>query len=304
MKKIDNKILFLSLFLGIILYLGFNSPLRADEEMRAFPADPVPQIVKAVPIDHDFTFVGERVPLENFDALERLDRELIINTYRHSSTLQILKNSKRYFPLIERIFKEQGIPEDFKYLLVAESAFQNATSSAGAKGFWQFMKSAAKEMGLEVNKEIDERYNIEKSTLAACKYIRQNFNRFGNWTLAAAAYNIGPTKLKSELKNQEESSFYNLNLNSETSRYLFRILAFKEILSNPEKFGYYLSPQDFYQPLDQYYLVEVDTTIPSLAKFAHEHGTTYRMLKIYNPWLKSSRLPDKSRRKYYIKIPK
>ncbi len=294
----------LLLLLGILVYTGFSNKLRADEEMRAFPADPVSQVINAVPIDHDFTFVGERVPLENFDVLERLDRELIINTYRHSSTLQILKNSRRYFPVVERILKEQGIPEDFKYLMVAESAFQNATSPVGAKGFWQFMKSAAKEMGLEVNKEIDERYNLEKATLAAAKYLRQNFDRFGSWTLAAASYNIGPTRLKSEMKKQEESSFFDLNLNSETSRYLFRILAFKEILSNPEKFGYYLGPEDFYQPLDQFYLVEVDTTIPSLAKFAHEHGTTYRMLKLYNPWLKSSRLPDKSRRKYYIKIPK
>ena len=303
MKRLYSYILVAILSGFLVLSVNYNL-LRADEEMRAFPSDPVPQIIKAVPINHDFFFVGERVPLENFDVLERLDRELIINTYRHSSTLQILKNTKRYFPVVERILREQGIPEDFKYLMVAESAFQNATSPAGAKGFWQFMKSAAKEMGLEVNKDIDERYNLEKATLAASKYIRQNFNRFGSWTMAAAAYNIGPTKLKNEIKKQEEKSFFDLNLNSETSRYIFRILAFKEILSNPEKFGYYLGPEDYYQPLDQFYLVEVNSTIPGLAKFAHENGTTYRMLKLYNPWLKTSRLPNKSRRKYYVKIPK
>ncbi len=302
MKRFQSYI-FPALLSAALLYSALSPQLRADNLMGAFPSDPVQQIINPVPIDHEFKFVGERVPLENFDVLERLDRELIINTYRHSSTLQILKQSRRYFPVIEPILKEQGIPEDFKYLMVAESAFLNATSSSGAKGFWQFMKKAAKEMGLEVNKDIDERYNLEKATLAACKYLRQNFRRFGNWTLAAAAYNIGPTKLKSELKEQEEQSFYDLNLNSETSRYLFRILAFKEIMSNPEKFGYYLNPEDYYQPLNKFYLVEVDNTIPDLAKFAHEHGTSYRMLKIYNPWLRTGRLPDKSRRKYYIKIP-
>ena len=274
----------------------------SNEKVESNPS--LPQIIKAIDIDDHFHFAGEKVPVDNFDVAERLDRELTVNAYWQSSTMLNIKAASRYFPVIESILRENGIPDDFKYLAVAESALRNAKSSAGARGFWQFLKPAAREMGLEVNTDIDERYNLELSTRAACKYLKKNFNRFGNWTMAAAAYNAGPTRISKEKEKQKESSYYNLNLNEETSRYIFRIIALKEIMSNPEAFGFYPEPKDLYQPLTNYTIMQVDYQIDNLADFAHKYGITYRMLKVYNPWLRTDRLPNKSKKLYYIKIPK
>ena len=262
----------------------------------------LPQIIEPVDLNRKFVFAGEVMP-NNFDTKERLDRELSVNAYWHSSTLLNIKAAHRYFPIIEPILKSYNIPDDFKFLAVAESNLRNVSSPASAKGFWQFRKLAAKEFGLEVNSEVDERYHVEKATEAACKYLKQLYSRFGNWTNAAAAYNVGPTNFKRILENQGENSFYDLNLNDETSRYVFRLIAMKEIMSAPDKYGYYLDTYEKYSPLMEYDLVTVDKSVESWGDFAKEHNISYRMLKIYNPWLRDTKLTV-IKNTYQIKIPK
>lgn len=283
-------------FISLML-ASFLEPVEKEEHE-------FPQKVKPVPIKGSYSFAGEELPLDNFDVKERLDRELTVNTYWQSSTILNIKNAAKYFPLIEPILQEQNIPADFKYLAVAESALRHATSSAGAKGFWQFLRPAAREMGLEVNKDIDERYNIELSTRAACQYLKQNYNRFGSWTAAAAAYNTGPSRLSREMQMQKETSYYDLNLSEETMRYVFRIVALKEIMKNPDEYGFIITPEDTYTPRQDYEVMEVDYQIDDLADFAHDNGISYRELKIFNPWMRTNRLPNKSRKLYHIKIPK
>lgn len=260
------------------------------------------QKIKSVNLDRTFDFAGEPVPL-NEDTRERLDRELSVNAYWQSTTLLNLKMAYKHFPIVEKILKENGIPEDFKYLAVAESGFRNLTSSASAKGYWQFMKPAATEMGLEISDEVDERMHIEKSTKAACGYIKQMYKRFGSWTNVAGAYNVGPTSFARTLAEQKENSYYDINVNDETSRYLFRVIAIKEIVKNPQDFGYYLEDQHKYISHPNLKSVSVTSTIPSLADFAHEHGTTYRLLKYYNPWLTSTKLTVQTGKNYSIKVP-
>lgn len=293
------------LLTGCILVVCLMTlPINADNDIESSEKmiANLPQVVEAVDLEKSYSFAGEPMP-SHFDAMERLDRELLVNAYWQSSTLLNLKSANRYFPTIEKILSEEGVPDDFKYLAVAESSLRHVSSPANAKGFWQFRKLAAKEFGLEVNDEVDERYHIEKSTRAACQYLKQLYNRFGSWTNAAAAYNLGPTNLSKALNDQKEESYYDLNLNSETSRYLFRLIAIKEILQNPQKFGFYLSPNELYQPLDNYYEVEVSSSIENWADFADQYNVSYRMLKVYNPWLRDSKLTVIKNR-YKIKIPK
>ena len=210
----------------------------------------------------------------------------------------------RYFPVIEPILKEHGIPDDFKYLAVAESSLSNATSPAGAKGFWQFMKGSADDYGLEVNSEVDERYHLEKATRAACKYLKKYRERLGSWVNTAAAYNMGPTGFENEVDKQKTDNYFNMNLNEETGRYVFRIIAIREILQDPEKFGYNIPDEEKYAPLNDFAVVTTDEAIPNLGDFAKKYNTTYRMLKIYNPWLLSYKLTNSKKKTYYIKIPK
>ncbi len=261
----------------------------------------LPQMIMAPDMSAQFNWAGEPIPFIG-DARERLDRELLVNSYYHSSTIQNIKLANRYFPVIEPILKENGIPDDFKYLAVAESNLRNVTSYANARGFWQFRKAAAKEQGLEVNDEVDERYHVEKSTRAACAYLHYLKKRFGTWTDASAAYNMGPTAYARNLKQQDEQSFYNMNLNEETSRYIYRLVALKTIMSNPEKFGFYINEDQLYPPMDQYYEVVVDESVDSWADFAHNYGITYRELKRYNPWLIDDHLTV-IKNTYRIKIP-
>ena len=211
----------------------------------------------------------------------------------------------RYFPIMEPILKEHGIPDDFKYLAVAESNLSNASSPAGAKGFWQFMKGTGKDYGLEINSEVDERYHLEKSTKAACKFLNKLKDRHGTWALAAAAYNSGSSRVSGNLKSQKETSYYDLNMNQETSRYLFRIIALKEILSNPANFGFQLNSEDLYPPLTDYSIVDFNEPVPSWADFAKQYGISYRMLKVYNPWILDSSFRNVSGSKTYgVKIPR
>ncbi|HRN33853.1 MAG TPA: lytic transglycosylase domain-containing protein [Saprospiraceae bacterium] len=257
----------------------------------AFEQEPLPQAIKSPSINRPFDFAGELVPVTNQDVRDRLDKELVMNTYLHGFTLLNLKMAGRYFPLIERILMEENIPDDFKYLVPVESNFSNATSPAGAKGFWQLMPSTAKELGLIVNDKIDERYNVELATRAACKFIKTLYNRFGNWTLVAAAYNGGGGRIDRELKAQKVNNFYDLYLNPETSKYIFRILAIKELMSSPSNFGYDIDQVELYKPLTTTRQIEVTEAIPDLTAFAIENGSTYRMLRYLNPWIIDRDLP-------------
>ncbi len=304
MKK--KLLLLFSVCLVILLALSITytkGEIKLDESAQAIEERIIPQMVKPIDIKQEFVFAGERIPTEDFDVLQRLDNELTLNTYRHAATLLNIKKAARFFPIVEQIFKERGIPDDLKYVAVAESDLQNATSPAGAKGFWQIMPSVAKEYGLEVNDEVDERFNLEKATVAAAKLLQNYKNYFGSWSLAVAAYNGGIGRIKTALQEQRGVSFYDLNVNQETSRYLFRVIAMKEIMSNPRKFGYYLNEEDLYPVWNDYYILQVNSNIENLADFARKNGVSYRQLKAYNPWLISTRLTNPSRKVYEVKIP-
>lgn len=259
--------------------------------------------VTAPHIPTEVDFAGELLPMDNFDAKERFDRELISNCFRHSSTLLFLKKANRYFPIIEPILAKHGVPDDIKYLAVAESALSNATSPMGAKGFWQFMPNSAKERGLEVNKEVDERYHLEKATVAACEYLKKAHKQLGSWTLAAAAYNMGGAGLKKQLEKQGGQSYFDLELNAETARYVLRIMAIKTIMQAPYAYGFNLSKKDLYPPMPKFKTILEKGSILDLAAYAKKHQISYRMLKLYNPWLLNATLSNKEQRTYSIKIP-
>lgn len=258
--------------------------------------------VYALKLPVSLEFSGEAVPLDKPDIRERLDKELLVNTYWQSNMMLLLKRANKYFPLIEEILKEEGVPEDFKYLAVIESALENVRSPRGAKGFWQIMPSTAKEYGLEVNSNVDERYHIKKSTRVACNYLKKAKKRFGTWTLAAASYNRGMSGIDRLLKKQITDNYYDMFLNRETSRYVFRILAVKEIMSNPRRYGFIYESQDLYKPIPVR-KIGLDTAINNIAKFAKEQSVNYKIIKIYNPWLIENHLNNKSRKYYEIEIP-
>jgi hypothetical protein len=247
-------------------------------------------------------FAGEKTPLHLSDVKERFDRELIVNANLHGSMIIITKRANREFPIIEPILKKYGVPDDFKYLAVAESALTNATSSAGAKGFWQFMPATAKEYGMEVTDEVDERYNLIKSTEAACQYLLNAKNKMGSWTLAAASYNGGLAGVNRQITSQGEANYYDLLLTEETYRYVFRILALKEIMQNPVMYGFTYRQDELYSAVPTK-KVEVDSSITDLAAFAKEQGINYKILKIHNPWLRDKQLTNSSKKKYVIEIP-
>lgn len=247
-------------------------------------------------------FAGEATPLKISDVKERLDRELIVNINLHASTILAIKRANRAFPVIEAILKKNGIPDDFKYLAVIESGLVNAVSGAGARGVWQFMPETAKERGMEVNDIVDERYDLEKSTQGACSYLLRAKEKFGTWTLAAASYNGGMGGVNKQMDIQKESNYYDLLLTEETSRYVFRILALKEIMRNPEKYGFSLVDEELYTILPTR-KIEVDSTISDLADFAKAQGINYKILKIHNPWLRDKKLENPTNKKYTIEIP-
>lgn len=262
----------------------------------------VNQQIRAFDLNKDFYLADERVPTEDQDVFERLDREILHIAYHHTSTILAIKRAQRVFPVIEPILAKHGLPDDLKYLAVTESSLANATSGAGAKGIWQFMKRTGTYYGLEINNQIDERNNLEKATEAACKYLKHYHDQFGSWALAASAYNMGGPRLKKTLKKQKGTTLYDLNLNKETMRYFFRIIANKEIMQNPDLYGYYVAPELKYNEYPAYMTVEVKGPVPSWANFAKKHGMSYRQLKVYNPWIKSESLTNKNRRKYTVKV--
>ncbi len=258
--------------------------------------------VYALSIPNNLNFSGESLPLSDPEVFERMDRELLVNTYWQSNGLLMFKRANKYFPIIEPILREYNIPDDFKYLAVIESGLTNAVSSAGAKGFWQILKTTAREHGLEVNANVDERYNLEKATVVACQYFLKAKKEFGSWTLAAASYNAGISGISKRLKSQNVDNYYDLLLGQETGRYVFRIVALKEILNAPTKYGFNFKTKDLYKTIPTY-KVAVDTAVTDFVKFSKRFDITYKILKTHNPWLRDAHLNNKSRKKYLIEIP-
>jgi hypothetical protein len=302
MKVTPGKAIFAVL---LLLSTGFVFTLlvAADSQqqgMHDFEESAPVAVSWAIP--ENVTFAGEAMPLENFDTRESLDRELNATAYRHGSTLLTIKRAGRYFPEIEKILKEYGIPDDFKYLACAESDLSNVISPAGATGFWQIMDGTGKESGMIINKEIDERYDLEKSTRFACKYLLKAYEKYGSWTMAAASYNNGFSGLSEQVDIQKETNYYDLLLNEETARYIFRIVSLKLVISEPSRYGFNIGPDEMYKPVP-YYEVKVDTTVTSFEQFARHFDTNYKILKFLNPWLRKPFLTNSEKRGYTIRIP-
>ncbi|WP_116124504.1 lytic transglycosylase domain-containing protein [Lewinella sp. IMCC34183] len=268
---------------GTSVFPASTAPAAAPRD--SFPPGHLPQRVEPMDLAGPFTFAGEPLPLDNFDVRERLDLELMRNAYFHRNTLLLLKRRARYFPTIERVLREEGLPDDLKYLAAAESTLDEAVSPAGAKGVWQLMAPTGRAFGLTINDQVDERYDLEKATRAAAAYLKDYYAQFGDWKKVAAAYNMGGPNLKKWLERQQAEELYDLDINNETMQYLFRIVAIKYIMEEPEKFGYHVPAAANYPALDDYRTVTVSRSIDNLGTFAREQGTTYRMLKLYNPWL-------------------
>jgi len=285
----------------VLLIFGFDRLINQKEVQLPGTNEQYYKIV-SVPLPDTLSIFGEEIPLDIFYVKEALDRELSVNTYWHSSTLQLIKKSYRWFPLFDSILNENNIPSDFKYLAVIESGLSNVVSPANAIGFWQFLKGTAKEYNLEVNKEVDERYNVEKSTEAACQYFNNSYDKFGNWTMVAAAYNAGNRGITKQLKRQKARSYYDLLLSDETSRYVYRIAAIKLIFENPELYGFYIENKDIYLPIATHNIV-VKNNIDDLADFAKQNEISYKLLKYFNPWLRQNYLKNKKKKTYTIKIP-
>ena len=259
--------------------------------------------VRAFDLPKKLDFAGEAVPLQLSDVRERLDRELLVNVYWQSNGLLLIKRAHKFFPIIEPILHKYDIPNDFKYLALIESGLMNVVSPSGAAGFWQFMKNTAKEYDLEMEDTVDERFHLEKATEAACLYLKKAKEEMGSWTLAAAAYNAGKGGIRNQLNKQEVSSYYDLHLNNETSRYVFRILAVKEIMKNPKKYGFYYKQDQLYN-LEPVQYITVDSTINNLASFAKLYKTNYKTIRLLNPWIRDFSLQNKSGKTYVIKVPK
>ena len=302
MKKPLQYISFLSLIFLTALFYNATRKKEIVENQNDETNTHKTYKIKALTLPENLNLAGERVPIEIPDVKERMDRELLVNTYWQSNGLLLLKRANKYFPILEPLLKEYGLPDDFKFLALAESGFIDETSTAGAAGMWHFMKATGKEYGLEINDNVDERYHIEKSTKVAAEYLKNAKERFGSWTLAAAAYNAGNYGVAKRLETQQVTSYYDALLPDETERYVFRILALKEIMNNPKKYGFVFEDSDLYT-LPKTYTVKVDTAISNIATFAKGFGITYKELKLHNPWLRENKLNNKSRKLYEIEIP-
>lgn len=258
--------------------------------------------VFSLTLPNELSFCGEPVPLDRIDVRERLDRELLVNTYWQSNTLLAHKRANRWFPMIEEVLRREGVPEDMKYIALIESGLTNAVSPAGATGYWQFMKETAVRHGLEVNAEVDERYHVEKSTVAACRYLKNGYDKYGSWALAAASYNLGQGGVDKQLGRQKQENYFDLLLPEETARYVYRVLAMKEIIRDPERYGFHLRRKDLYPPYATRTL-NVSTPIADLAAFAIANGTDYKTLKLLNPWLRDTKLTNREGRSYALLLP-
>ena len=285
----------------LVLITGFVFKINNFTALKSYGEEPTYKVY-ALDLPDTLSFAGEKVPLHSPDLRERLDRELLVNTYWQSNMMLLLKRANKYFPTIEKILIEEGVPTDLKYLSVVESGLENVVSPAGAKGFWQIMKNTGREYGLEVNTNVDERNHIGFSTRMAARYLKKAKDKFGSWTLAAASYNRGMSGIQRNLKLQKVESYFDLRLGQETSRYVFRILAVKEIIENPPKYGYIFENSDLYYSVPVHYH-GLDTAISNLTTFAEKMGVNYKILKIHNPWLLQNHLNNRSRKYYEIAIP-
>jgi len=297
--------------IGLAGYAVFKTPFSfnplnnriAEVGMLELMPRPSRDSVMLFNLPSELTFAGEKVPLEIPDVKERLEREIYVNAYWQSNMILLMKRSSKFLPKIETLLRENGVPDDFKYLAMAESGLMNVASPAGAKGFWQFMPSTGKEYGLEISNDVDERYHLEKASLAATKYLNKAHNKFGDWTSVAASYNMGQTGFAKRQAEQLQKNYYDLFLNDETSRYMFRILAFKVIFENPEAFGFNLRESDHYiEP--EMRAVKVTSDIKNLANWAKQQGSSYKELKLYNPWLRDKNLNVRKGKTYDIVLPK
>lgn len=296
------------LFIGI-LAIQFFSFTAGDEHDKSAIIDEsykdhVTENYKvfSLPTPSEVDFCGEAVPLDRFGVREKLDRELLVNTYWHSNTFLAFKRANRWFPAIEKILKEEGVPEDFKYLALVESGLTDAVSPAGARGFWQFMPKTAESYGLEINDEVDERYHLEKATRAACAYLKESYKNFKDWALVAASYNMGVGGMNKQLNRQQVEEYWDLLLNEETGRYVYRILALKEILNNSEEYGFVVRPKDLYAPHNTR-SIEVDSAVGDWAVWAKENDANYNVLKSLNPWLRDRSLSNKAGKSYEVLLP-
>ena len=289
--------LLLAGFAGFFIHASLTEDDKLQKEFESYYR------IYALSISDNLTFAGEKVPLSDFDVKERYDRELLTNVYWQSQTLLMLKRANRFFPTIQSILKKNNIPDDFKYISLAESGLQNVVSPSGATGFWQLLDKTARSYGLEVTEEVDERYHFEKSTEAACKYFNEAHKEFNDWALVAASYNMGIDGVRKQLQSQGVNSYYDLYLNTETSRYVLRTLALKEVLEHPTQFGFNFNRKQLYDFIPTI-KVKVTTSIPDLAKFALDNGANYKLLKILNPWLRKSALTVTNGKIYFISLPK
>ncbi len=301
MKTIKNMLAFVGLISlsGLLIFAVQDAPSDENLEKKIIND----YNVYALNVPDYLNFSGESLPLDNPDIYERMDRELLVNTYWQSNGLLMFKRANKYFPIIEPILKKNGIPDDFKFLAVIESGLTNAVSPAKARGFWQIMKTTGRENGLEINSNVDERYHLEKATEVACMYLLAAKEKFGTWTLAAASYNAGMTGISRRLNNQSANNYYDLLLGEETGRYIFRIVALKEILNNPDKYGFNFRYKDLYNAIPTY-KVSVDTVVTDFVAFSKQFGINYKILKLHNPWLREAHLNNKSGKHYLIDIPK
>lgn len=301
MKKILTT--FPIILFSIIVYFVLDSFSFTEQNyLQEINAQPDKcYCIKPVNIPEKIEFAGELVPVANFDVKESLDRELLINTYWQSQTLLFIKKAPRYFPVMDSILTQAGVPTDFKYLAVVESGLSNVTSPAKAVGFWQFLKGTAQDYGLEVNDEVDERYHLEKSTRAAAKFLKDSYEKYGTWALAAASYNTGRRSLSQQIIRQKTRNYYDLVLGEEAGRYVFRLIALKMILEHPENYGFIVADDEKYVPVT-YKLVRVNTPVNHWADWAHEHHINYKTLKVLNPWLRDNKLSNTNHREYFIKV--
>ena len=268
------------------------------------PASQIPYCVVSPGIPTSVEFAGEKITLTRHDRRERIDREILAFTYSHTNTLLQIKRANRLFPIVEPILQECGIPDDFKYLMIIESNGDiHARSTVGAAGLWQFMEKTGKEYGLEVNNYVDERYHIEKSTRAACEYLKKSYEKFGNWMSVAASYNAGISNISRRTESQREDNAINMALPAETSRYIFRLLAAKTIFGNPSSYGFILKRQDLYPALPVKEIATVDTAAIEWADIAKKHSLTFIQLREANPWIRSGKLPNERRKSYRVTIP-
>ena len=291
---IGTIIIILSIAQG---FKGFN-----NSPEKEIPSIDTIYSIRSFKLPDNVIFAGDKMPLDNFDTRESLEREILISAYRHSSTILIIKRANRYLPMIEKILRKNNIPDDFKYLVAAESEYSNMISPVGATGFWQIMPETGREEGMEINTVVDERYDVEKSTQFACEYFQKSYEKYGDWTLAAASYNGGRSGINEQIEIQQQNNYYDLLLSEETARYIFRAVAYKLVITDPERYGFNIGKDDLYPELN-YFEVKVDSAITNFSDFAEKFGTNYKMLKFLNPWLRKPYMTPKPNKKYLIKIP-